>query len=149
MARVLEIFFFLTFWPHCTACENLLPRSGMEPTPPALEAQSLNHNHWATEEVWRFVLSLNIFWLLNINMHILLCIHYEVVKDTIWALESSSWYDSPKGLCEEWSYCLPDPSIVCFLDKSPTVLIRAPLFLMWTDQSSFSPGSPKSSTLGP
>ena len=60
----------------------------MEATPAALEARSLNH--WATKEVWRFVLSLNIFSLLNINIRILLCIHYEVVKDTMWALESSS-----------------------------------------------------------
>ena len=98
----------------------------MEATPPALEARSLNH--WATKEVWRFVLSLNIFCLLNINIHILLCIHYEVVKGTMWALESSSWYDLPKGLCEEWSCCLPGPSAVCFLDKTPTVLIRAHSF---------------------
>ena len=98
----------------------------MEATPAALEARSLNH--WATKEVWRFVLSLNIFSLLNINIRILLCIHYEVVKDTMWALESSSWYDLPKGLCEEWSCCLPGPSAVCFLDKTPTVLIRAHSF---------------------
>ena len=41
---------FLTFFlPHCTACGILVYQPGIEPTTPALEAQSLNH--WATREV--------------------------------------------------------------------------------------------------
>ena len=39
------IFFFFFSWPCCTACGILVPPPGMEPTPLALEAWSLNHNH--------------------------------------------------------------------------------------------------------
>ena len=42
--------FFLSFlWPCCTACGILVPRPGIEPTPPALEAWS--PNHWMVREV--------------------------------------------------------------------------------------------------
>ena len=37
------------FWPHSTACGILVPQPGIEPVPPALEAQSLNH--WTAREV--------------------------------------------------------------------------------------------------
>ena len=37
------------FWPHLIVCDNLAPQPGIKPTPPALEAQSLNH--WTTREV--------------------------------------------------------------------------------------------------
>ena len=42
-------FFFFFFWPHLTACGILVLRPGIEPTPPASEARSLNH--WTTREV--------------------------------------------------------------------------------------------------
>lgn len=42
-------FSFLIFWLHRAAYGILAPRSGIEPVPPALEAQSLNH--WTTTEV--------------------------------------------------------------------------------------------------
>ena len=43
-------YFFLSFfWPHHTACGTLVPRPGIEPVPPAAEAQSLNH--WTAREV--------------------------------------------------------------------------------------------------
>lgn len=35
--------FVFHFWPHCVALEILVLQSGIEPKPPALEAQSLNH----------------------------------------------------------------------------------------------------------
>ena len=41
--------FLVFFWSHGIACGILLPRQGMEPTSPALEAWSLNH--WTTREV--------------------------------------------------------------------------------------------------
>ena len=37
------------FWPRCPACGILVPRPGIEPMPPALEAQKLNH--WTAREV--------------------------------------------------------------------------------------------------
>ena len=39
------------FWggPHGTACRILIPQLGIEPAPPAVEAQSLNH--WTASEV--------------------------------------------------------------------------------------------------
>ena len=40
-------FFFL--WPHCATCGILVPRPGIEPAPPAVEAHSLNH--WTAREV--------------------------------------------------------------------------------------------------
>ena len=40
---------FIYFWPHCTACRTLVPRPGIEPTPPAVEVQGLNH--WTAREV--------------------------------------------------------------------------------------------------
>ena len=42
-------FFCFCFLLHCTACGILVPQPGMEPTPPALEGQSLNY--WTTGEV--------------------------------------------------------------------------------------------------
>ena len=33
----LVLFFFLNFWPRCTACRILVPQPGIEPAPPALE----------------------------------------------------------------------------------------------------------------
>ena len=41
--------FFGFFGPRCTACGILVPRPGIEPKPPALAAQSLNH--WTAREV--------------------------------------------------------------------------------------------------
>ena len=40
---------FVCLWPHCTACRIWGPRPGIEPVPPALEAQ--NPSHWTTREV--------------------------------------------------------------------------------------------------
>ena len=37
------------FWPSCTVCGILVPRPGITPAPPALEAQSLNY--WTAREV--------------------------------------------------------------------------------------------------
>ena len=37
------------FWPHLAACGILVPRTGIKPVPPVLEAQSLNH--WTAREV--------------------------------------------------------------------------------------------------
>ena len=46
--EMLFLFVFILFWPHCTACGILAPQPGIEPTPLALEMQSLNH--WTTRE---------------------------------------------------------------------------------------------------
>ena len=40
---------FFSFWPCPTACGILVPRPGIEPVPPAVEARSLNH--WTAREV--------------------------------------------------------------------------------------------------
>ena len=37
------------FWPHSAACGILVPKPGIEPAPPAVEAWSLNH--WTAREV--------------------------------------------------------------------------------------------------
>ena len=42
------LFFFFFFWPRCTACRILVPRPGIEPGPPAVEAPS--PNHWTARE---------------------------------------------------------------------------------------------------
>ena len=48
--RIFSFFFFLTFlWPRHAARGILVPQPGLEPTPPAVEAWSLNH--WTTREV--------------------------------------------------------------------------------------------------
>ena len=44
-----SIIFLVFFWPCHVACGILFPRPGIEPVPPAVEAQSLNH--WTTREV--------------------------------------------------------------------------------------------------
>ena len=49
---------FVWFGPHCSACGILVPRPGIEPVPPAVEARSLNH--WTTREV-------PVWWLFFIN----------------------------------------------------------------------------------
>ena len=43
------LFIYLLFWLHRTARGILVPRPGIEPEPPALEARSLNH--WTSREV--------------------------------------------------------------------------------------------------
>ena len=40
---------FVCFWLHRAACGILVHRRGIEPMPPAVEAQSLNH--WTAREV--------------------------------------------------------------------------------------------------
>ena len=45
--RILAIFFF--FWPCPAACGILVPRAGIKPMPPAMEARSLNH--WTASKV--------------------------------------------------------------------------------------------------
>ena len=40
---------FGVFWQHRKACGILVPQPGMEPVPPAAEAQS--PNHWTAREV--------------------------------------------------------------------------------------------------
>ena len=47
--------FFGGFLPHCTACGILVPQPRIEPMPPAVEAQSLNH--WTAREVPGFFLN--------------------------------------------------------------------------------------------
>ena len=44
-----NFFFFLNLSPHREACRILVPQPGVKPTPPAVEAWSLNH--WTTREV--------------------------------------------------------------------------------------------------
>ena len=36
-------FFFFNVWPYHTECGILVPRPGIKPAPPALEALNLNH----------------------------------------------------------------------------------------------------------
>ena len=47
--RFKDIWTLLSIWLHYVACGILVPRPGIKPTPPALEAWSLNH--WTTREV--------------------------------------------------------------------------------------------------
>ena len=42
-------FLLMGIWPRQAACGILVPRPGIEPTPPALAVQTLNH--WTTREV--------------------------------------------------------------------------------------------------
>ena len=44
-------FFFFFFWLHCSVCGILVPGPGIEPTPLALKAWSLNH--WTTRKFSR------------------------------------------------------------------------------------------------
>ena len=50
-----KIFYFLfiyLFWLRHSACGILVPRPGIEPAPPAVEAQNLNH--WTIREVPKY-----------------------------------------------------------------------------------------------
>ena len=47
--RFATYFSFLFFWPHCVVHGILVPRPGIEPMPPAVEAQS--PNQWTALEV--------------------------------------------------------------------------------------------------
>ena len=44
-----QLFFFFMFWLHLTGCRLLDPPPRIEPSPPAVETQSLNH--WTAREV--------------------------------------------------------------------------------------------------
>ena len=41
-------FIYLFIWLHCAACGLLVPQPGIEPVPPALDAQSLSP--WTSRE---------------------------------------------------------------------------------------------------
>ena len=43
------VFFFFFFWRHCVACGIFISQPGIEPEPPAVEEESLNH--WTSREV--------------------------------------------------------------------------------------------------
>ena len=43
------LFLFFVFWPHRASCRILVPRPGIEPTPPVVEAWSLNR--WTARDV--------------------------------------------------------------------------------------------------
>ena len=45
----LSFFNLIFFWPHHVVCGNLVPQTGTEQVPSAMEVQSLNH--WTTREV--------------------------------------------------------------------------------------------------
>ena len=45
----IEFELFSVFWPRGMAYRILVPRPGIEPAPPAVEARSLNH--WTAREV--------------------------------------------------------------------------------------------------
>ena len=47
--HVIQTFFFFFFWPCHTAREILVPQHGMESTPSAVKAWSLNH--WTAQKV--------------------------------------------------------------------------------------------------
>ena len=49
LSSILAFFFFSLFWPHHVACRILVSRPGIEPTPPAVEALSLNR--WTAKGV--------------------------------------------------------------------------------------------------
>ena len=55
----LVVLFFFLFWPCCAACRILVPRPGIEPMLPAVEAQILNH--WTAREVPPLVVLYTIF----------------------------------------------------------------------------------------
>ena len=67
-------FGFFFFWLCRTAYGILVPWPGIKPTPPAVEAQSLNH--WTTREVLRNMLKSDICGLLHCveNTTVLYCI---------------------------------------------------------------------------
>ena len=50
-----SLFLKICFWSCCIACRILVPQPGMEPMPPAMEAQDLNH--WTARKVPRFRIS--------------------------------------------------------------------------------------------
>ena len=56
ICATLNSFFF--FWPRRVACRILVPRPGIEPVPPAVEAQSLKH--WTAREAPEVFLILEI-----------------------------------------------------------------------------------------
>ena len=43
---------YLFIWPHCVACKILVSQPGIQPSPPAVEAQSPNHQTAREFLVW-------------------------------------------------------------------------------------------------
>ena len=60
--------FFLILWPCHRACGILVPRSGIQPSSPAVEVQSLNY--WTTREKAQalFLITLQFLWIYLIFM---------------------------------------------------------------------------------
>ena len=46
---VFKFYIFVNFWQYCVAYEIFIHQPGIEPVPPAVESQSLNH--WTAREV--------------------------------------------------------------------------------------------------
>ena len=59
----------ISFWPCPVACGILVPLPRIEPMPPALEAQSLNH--WTTREVLIHCLYISFFACLSICQYLM------------------------------------------------------------------------------
>ena len=59
--------FLFFFWPCHAACKILVSQPGIEPMPPAVEAQSLNH--WAAREVpvCIYFIYLLFFWYISVG----------------------------------------------------------------------------------
>ena len=83
------VFFFFSFWPHYLACGILVPWPGIEPSPPAVVARSLNH------------------WTIRKSLHgLFLGVGKIMIKSS-----EFTWSDNPLVLCC-WSWaqkpvCLP------------------------------------------
>ena len=73
---LLYFFFFFFVWLHGEAYRILVPRPGIKPTAPAVEAQSLNH--WTTKEVIYYTF-LSTYYVPGIYIHYVMALYPQAI----------------------------------------------------------------------
>ena len=96
-----QLVLFLVFWPCFTACKLLVHQPEIKPTPPSVEAQSLNH--WTTREIPRH--QFETVWDGIITSSWSLCVAFTVC---LWSILHEKWKISR---CHLMDCSLPGSSV--------------------------------------
>ena len=132
------ISFFTFFWPHLVACGILVPWLGIEPVPPALGAQNLNH--WATREVPQWIwLNVILIW----KIESVYVIEHSPVDD--FNMDLPHW--CPEGYCRGSQRWLPWAATkwpmlgwilyCCHLEILSSLWTRDPMFPFLTEPANY------------
>ena len=129
-------FIYLFIYPHRVACRILVPRSGIEPVPPALEPRILNH--WMARKVPLLFLNVVNLSCLRCTVLLDLWLNYFASFRKCLAISISNTYT--------YVYIFALSSLFSFWDSKHTIdlffFLQCPIFLQCSFLSLSSPSSP-------